>query len=192
DDAETAEMHNLKSGNGSAGADDARIVASTNGVFGSAFKETPPTPDASVQPAICDGVQPGKTNTNLLVQQWGDGRVVSAEDNVSVRAYQHNPYPRVDVTIEEDIVRSIVIHLAKPMPVDSLTKQFSLTEIRPVAVADESGEPLGQAYPERGVLFTYAPGGAQVLHVSLENPDFDSFVLRAEMTLPTDARSTMA
>ncbi len=84
------------------------------------------------------------------------------------------------------------MQLAKPLSTAVLAKQLQIADVRPVNIPDETGQPLGQAYPERGVLLTYAPGGKLVSHVSLEKIDYESFVLRAEMNLDMQCRRSQA
>ena len=43
------------------------------------------------------------------------------------------------------------------LPPKRLAKQLSLDKIDSVTVTDEQGVALGEAYPERGVLFMFAP-----------------------------------
>ena len=71
---------------------------------------------------------------------------------------------------------------------------MSLDKIDSVVVTDEQGAALGEAYPERGVLFMFAPAdennaGAnitpapKVTHVVIQPLDANAFALRAENRL---------
>ena len=48
---------------------------------------------------------------------------------------------------------------------------------------------LGQAYPERGVLFVITPDGKRVSQVVIEKVDPSTFVLRAEANLESHQRA---
>jgi tetratricopeptide (TPR) repeat protein len=67
-----------------------------------------------------------------------------------------------------------------------------LADVRPVNVPDDSGELLGQAYPERGVLFGMTPDGKRVTHVVIEKIDLSTFVLRAEAELARHQQASLA
>ena len=67
-----------------------------------------------------------------------------------------------------------------------MTQQLELDDIRPVLVANELGDVLGQAFPERGVLFAFEPSlkkgqpSLQVRQIVLEPVGPEPFLLRAE------------
>ena len=65
------------------------------------------------------------------------------------------PFQAVEVLVTGDMVAAIKIALAANLEPKQLAKQLSLDEIEPVTVTDEAGEPLGLAFPERGVLFMF-------------------------------------
>ena len=161
--------------------------------FATTFLDLPPPPGVKIDAASFNGVQPGKTSAAELIQLWGDGKVTSevgaAEE---VRSYKLDSFPRIDVTLVDETVKSVVVQLAKPVGTATLAKQLQIADVRPVNIPDDSGQPLGQAYPERGVLLTFAPGGKLASHISLEKIDLDSFVLRAEMFLDTQCRRSQA
>ncbi len=163
-----------------------------SGPFAATFDDLPPPAGVKIDAAAFNGVQPGKTTTEELIQLWGEGKVASEPGAENVRSYKLESFPRIDVTLNDNVVKSIVVQLAKPLSIAVLAKQLQIADVRPVNIPDETGQPLGQAYPERGVLLTYAPGGKLVSHVSLEKIDYESFVLRAEMNLDTQCRRSQA
>ena len=80
---------------------------------------------------------------------------------------------------------AIVIRFDKPVPASTAAQQLDLAKIQPVLVSNEFGEILGEAYPERGVLFSFAgadaPGKAsmKVSHIVLEAIGAEAFLLVA-------------
>ena len=161
--------------------------------FATTFLDLPPPAGVKIDAASFNGVQPGKTSAAELIQLWGDGKVTSEVGATEeVRSYKLDSFPRIDVTLVDETVKSIVVQLAKPVGTATLAKQLQIADVRPVNIPDDSGQLLGQAYPERGVLLTFAPGGKLASHISLEKIDLDSFVLRAEMFLDTQCRRSQA
>ena len=83
----------------------------------------------------------------------------------------------------------MVIRLNHTFPAAGVAQQLELSNIRPVLVSNELGEILGQAFPERGVLFGFEPseipGKAtmRVVQIILEPISAEPFVLRAETLL---------
>jgi tetratricopeptide (TPR) repeat protein len=110
----------------------------------------------------------------------------------TVLGFTVETFKHVEVTLADDTVRTITVHLDQPLLPDTLIRQLKLTDVRPVNVPDDSGELLGQAFPERGVLFSLTPDGKRVAHVVLEKLDPTQFVLRAEMDLNARTRSALA
>ena len=101
------------------------------------------------------------------------------------------PFHRVEASCTDGKVTSIIIRFDKAFPASIVAKQLDLTKVQPVFIANEMGEILGQAYPERGVLFSFAPSDTpgkpslKVSHMILEALNAEPFVLRAETTLDT-------
>ncbi len=89
-------------------------------------------------------------------------------------------------------LRSIVINLDQAIPTDTLARELQLSDVRPVDVPDDSGELLGQAYPERGVLFSITPDGKRVSQVLLDKIDLSTFLLRAETDLQSELHASLA
>ena len=161
-------------------------------VFATSFDDPPPHPAGTVDIATFNGVQPGETTLDDLVAKWGEGKPVSQSANETVLSFAVESFPQVEVTLVDNRVRTLVVHLEQPLPPDTLAHKLKLDDVRPVNVPDDSGELLGLAYPERGVLFSVTPDGKRVSHVVLEKIDLASFVLRAEMDLQTHTRSSLS
>ncbi|MEN6457392.1 MAG: hypothetical protein ABFC63_00470 [Thermoguttaceae bacterium] len=146
-------------------------------------------PPVSVETAIFKGVVPGVSTRVDVERIWGKPKSSTQADGMLVQRYAVEPFQRVDVSYADGKVSSIVIHFARSFPADVVAKQLDLVAIRPVQVSNDLGEVLGQAYPERGVLFTFEPSDAtgkstmKVPQVILEPVSAEPFVLRAEMAV---------
>ena len=68
------------------------------------------------------------------------------------------------------------------MSVDQVEGQLGLSGFSFVTLISDLGEPVGRAYPERGVLLTYEAGGTppRVMQLVLESISAEPFVRRAE------------
>ncbi len=76
-------------------------------------------------------------------------------------------------------VAAIDVTLDKPWDAEALAKRLKLNEVRSVPVLDDAGQPLGIAFPERGVLFSFAPSSKLVTQMLMEAIDAEPFILRA-------------
>jgi hypothetical protein len=194
--AKTAEAAGAYGSYSSGDADqpDSQAGAATalSSVFATSFDDPPPQPAATVDVATFNGVQPGETSQADLIAKWGEGKPISQSDNETVLSFTVDSFPQVEVTLVDNLVRTIVLHLEQPVPPDTLAHKLKLDDVRPVNVPDDSGELLGLAFPERGVLFGISPDGKRVSHVVLEKVDLAPFVLRAEMDLQSHTRSSLA
>lgn len=156
--------------------------------------ETPPTDveksastlPPAIDPASFRGVYPGKTTREELDAAWGAGETFSRADGTRGLAWKFDPFERVEVTIEGDVVSSIRIKLAEPVAVADLAKQLEIADLRTVSVLDEQGVSIGEVFPERGVIFSLNPGTRSAVAVMLEPLDSESFVLRAEGEIDAD------
>jgi len=146
-------------------------------------------PPPKVEPASFNGITPGATSRKEVEQALGQPLESSEHDGRLVLLYEVKPFSRVEISLQEGVVSSIVIRFGRSFPADAVAKQLDLSVIRPVTVVNERGEVLGMAYPERGVLFTFEPAAEpgkasmKVPHVIIEPISAESFVLRAETTL---------
>lgn len=150
------------------------------------------TPPLAVDPASFRGVYPGKTTREELNAAWGAGEAFSRDDGTHGFSWKIEPFERVEVVLEEDIVSSIRIKLAEPVAVADLAKQLEIADLRTVSVLDEQGVSIGQVFPERGVIFSLNPGTQSATAVMLEPLDAESFVLRAEGEIDTDSAHAAA
>jgi tetratricopeptide (TPR) repeat protein len=144
------------------------------------------------EPVKFQGILVGKSTKAELITAWGEPveSINTAEGDVLV--YHKSPFQAVEVLIGTgDIVSTIKIALATPLEAKKLAEQLSLSQIEPVIALDDAEQPLGEAFPERGVLFMFvtsesiAPvsddvSSMKVSHVVLQPLDPLAFTLRAE------------
>ena len=170
----------------------ARTTAAPAGVFAQFFDDPPARPDVAIDAATLNGVRPGETTAGQLAAKWGEGKSVAQTEDGTVLRFAVESFKNVEVTLVQDTVQAISIHLAQPQPLASVRTKLQLGNVRPVIVPDESGGLLGQAYPERGVLLSFAPDGKRVSQIVLEPVDLESFVARAEADWQNHSRASMA
>ena len=156
-----------------------------------------PIPDSmgsglvSIEAASFNGVTPGVSMKQDVEKTWGQPKEVAGQDDSLIELYSVEPFDRVEVAYVGDKVSSVVIRLDRAFPAENVAKQLDLATVRPVLVANELGEVLGLAYPERGVLFAFeasnGPGkpSMKVAQIILEPISAEPFILRAETTLET-------
>jgi tetratricopeptide (TPR) repeat protein len=147
------------------------------------------------EPVKFQGILVGKNTKAELISAWGQAveSIQTAEGEVLV--YHRSPFRAIEVLVGPDnVISTIKIALATPLDSEQLAGQLSLGNIEPVTALDEEEQPLGQAFPERGVLFMFtvpesvAPADEDqseptVSHVVLQPLDAQAFALRAEENL---------
>ncbi len=160
--------------------------------------EQQPGGPVEIDAASFKGVTPGVTTVAELEKGWGAPKEISRVDGTPVHLYSVEPFERVEVSLFEDKVISIVIRLQKAFPANAVAQQLKLGNIRRVMVSDEMGQVLGQAFPERGVLFAFEPAKEPgkttglVSQIILEPIDAEPFVLRAETNLDSQFEQSLA
>ncbi len=175
-------------------ADLASTEANGGDKFSTALAGATESPKLDAQPAKFNGIQPGKSTERDVRNAWNEPKRIKSTDEGSVLTYEIEPFRSVEVEIGENAVAAINIELQGSLPPKRLAKQLSLDTLDAVAVTDAEGVLLGQAYPERGVLFMFAPPSdvvaattnspqASVTHVVIQPLDADAFALRAESRL---------
>jgi len=137
-------------------------------------------PTLSIDPASFRGVHPGRTTREELQAGWGPGESFTREDGSRGFFWKIEPFERVEITLDGDIVAAIRIKLAEPAAVADLAKQLEIADLRTVSILDEQGVSIGEVFPERGVIFSVKPGTQSATAVMIESLDPESFVLRAE------------
>jgi tetratricopeptide (TPR) repeat protein len=150
-----------------------------------------------VETAIIQGVSPGISSAEQLTEHWGEPLQENTVGDQTVRHYSMEPLNHIEVTLRTGIVRSIVIHLDTPFPEEEVRSSLysELLRSKPVLIPDEAGGILGEVFPEKGVMFLFAPQhegrGHLVRQIGIEPISADPFVLRAEAVLydqPAEAK----
>lgn len=143
------------------------------------------------EPAKFHGIQAGQSTNRDVVDAWGEPAETATTEEGTVLTYKMEPFESVEVLVsseQEHVVTAVKIALSGALEPSQLAKQLSLSEIDPVIVTDEQDVLLGQAFPERGVLFMFAANGKPavatekpgVTHVVIQCLDAKAFALRAE------------
>jgi tetratricopeptide (TPR) repeat protein len=158
-------------------------------------KRLEPIPDpkylgpAEIEVTAFHGVTPGVTTRDGVAKAWGKPKDERTQEGTLTQLYAVDPFPRVEVTYSGDKVASLVIRFERGFPASQVAQLLDLVKVQPVLVPNEYGEVLGQAYPERGVLFSFEASQEagktlkKVTHIVLEPINPEPFVLRAEMNL---------
>lgn len=147
--------------------------------------ETPPA--AHLEPTKLDGVQPGTTTQKELHETWGKPRRAARIAGGSREFYRVDELGEVRVTIVDNIVSSLAVHVEHPQPLDTIAGRLAVDDVEPVDVYDERSELLGIAYPERGVLLGYVPRSRppRVFQIIIEPIDAEFFLARARVRSAT-------
>jgi len=149
-------------------------------------------PTLSIDPASFKGALPGKTSRAEVESGWGPGEAFTRDDGTSGMAWKIEPFERVEVMFEDDVVSSIRIKLVEPVAVPDLARQLEISDLRTVSILDERGVSIGEVYPERGVILSVKPGTPSATAILIEPLDPDSFVLRAQGELETCSANAVA
>ena len=149
---------------------------------------------ARIEAASFSGVTPGVTKLAEVEKAWGLPREMGKQDGILIQRFKIDPFERVEVHYQGDTVAAVMIRFAEAFPASGVAKQLELSDVRPVFVSNELGEILGQAFPERGVLFAFEPSvddkpSMKVAQIILEPISAEPFVLRAETDLESRTKS---
>ncbi len=157
-----------------------------------------PVPDAKflgpaeIEVTSFHGITPGQSTRADVEKNWGQAKQTKSLDGRLVQWYAVDPFPRVEIVYAGDKVTSLIIRFDHGFPASQVAEQLSqleLTKVQPVLVLNDLGEVLGQAYPERGVMFAFEPAAdpskalKKVTHIVLEAITAEPFVLRAETNI---------
>ncbi len=152
-------------------------------------------PGVPFQPVKFQGITVAKSTKAELIETWGEPADTIPTDEGSVLVYDIEPFQVVEVLVSSsDVVHTIKVTLAASLEPKLLAEQLSLAEVEPVTVNDSEGQPLGQAFPERGVLFMFDATAANefnddgtptlsVSQVAIQPLDSRAFAMRAENRL---------
>lgn len=132
------------------------------------------------------GVTPGETTLEEVRDKLGDPLNERTVGSDVVLQYAVGPFPSVDITIRDDVAVSVVAELSEPRTANDLAKELGVDTFTAILV-ENNGEALGMAFPERGMLFSYAINAPRriVDRIVLEPLSAEMFLLRADAT-PVD------
>ena len=139
-----------------------------------------------------NGIQPGGSTRAELRENWGAPKEMKRSGDITRFTYTIEPFQQVVASVRGDRVYGIAIRLDKPLAAGQLAKQLRLDDCEPVTIDDSAGRPMGEVFPERGVMFAYSKtaGPNFVQQIVLEPIDAQAFLLSADARLdemPTHA-----
>ncbi|NMC21057.1 MAG: hypothetical protein GYA33_11640, partial [Thermogutta sp.] len=115
--------------------------------------------EVTVDPAAFNGITPGVSTMEEVRKAWGEPTAQVEQDGDLLHLYAVGPFTRVETHFRDGRVMGIVVHLEKAYPAMLVAEHLQLSNVRPVLVSDPQGMVIGQAFPEKGVLFGFAPSG---------------------------------
>ncbi len=135
----------------------------------------------SIRAMRFNNVLVGETERDEVIRRWGQPYKIVRGKERDIIKYKTKIFRQVDLTIVDEKVMSMLIHLHEPLDPTHTASELSISELRPVPVPDENGRVMGLAYPERGVLFSFRPNDPDTLvaKIQLEPINPEPFVLRA-------------
>ncbi len=146
------------------------------------------TEQSKPAPAFFHGLQPGVSSRKQLQTEWGQPAETAPTEGGELLSYEMQPFRQVDVLVEDDVVSLIRVEFARLEPFDELRRKVRVDTIDYVELTDDStGNVLGYAFPERGMVLVLA--GAtdvtptdtnRVEQMILQPLDSQAFTLRAE------------
>lgn len=172
-----------------------------NNTSGNLVDNTPvrPRPTAEGDAAVHDHppvrcasflkVTAGETTVKELKELWGEPKkTTKLHEKVDAFLYSFEGFNHIEILTFEDVVQSVAINLAEPLPSGQVREELSeaLQKSKPIMIADENGDVLGHVFPEKGVKFVFAPSekagvaSNQVTRIAIEPIEAEPFVLRAE------------
>ncbi|MFO0915462.1 MAG: hypothetical protein U0795_21040 [Pirellulales bacterium] len=128
-------------------------------------------------------VQPGTSTMAAVRADWGDPTREETQDGQTVWYYQLQGYRQVDVILQDNLVKSLVVHLAQPVSVEDFASQVEYQPEALVEVVDELGNQLGVGVPELGLLCGFHdPGRREITELVIEPVSGELFRMRAEQS----------
>ncbi len=148
---------------------------------------------AEMKSAMLNEIQPGVTLKKQVIENMGEPDKVTPLDNLSeVLLYSLGELGNIEITVQQSKVFSMVWVLPEPYPSEQIRKEgleAELRGIRPILVPDADGFILGQMFPEKGVIFSFArsnePGTPSLMvnQIAIEPITSWPFELRGERYL---------
>ena len=155
---------------------------------------TPAKRKTAMEVTALEGIRPGTSTKEDLLKLWGTPTEVRKLHGTVTYKYRLKDSSRATVSLTKGIVSTIVVQIDPPSDPQDLITTLGVDKISSIEVADEDGQILGEAFPERGLLFGYAPDvePVRVSQLILEALDSQPFLLRAEAELETDCAHCLA
>ncbi len=146
------------------------------------------TEQAKPEPAFFHGMQPGVSTRKQLLAEWGQPAETAPTEGGELLSYQMEPFRQVDVLVENNIVTLLRVEFARLESFEALKRKVRVDTIDYVELTDDTtGNVLGYAFPERGMVLVLA-GATDVTptdtnrieQMMLQPLDSQAFTLRAE------------
>jgi tetratricopeptide (TPR) repeat protein len=155
---------------------------------------TPAKRKTPMEATTVEEIRPGASTKDDLLKLWGAPTEVRKLHGAVTYKYRLKDSSRATVSLSKGVVATIVVQIDPPLDPQELITTMGVDKVSSVEVADEDGQILGEAFPERGLLFGYAPDvePIRVSQVILEALDPQPFLLRAEAELETDYAHCLA
>jgi tetratricopeptide (TPR) repeat protein len=138
--------------------------------------------DTQSRPIKFRGILVGVSTADDVTRLWGQPFKIVSGETSRILKYRATPFRQVDVTVADDQVVSILIHLFDLQDPMHIANELRMTKIEPVPIPDDYGNVMGLAFPERGVLlgFDLRDPESLVSKIHLEAVNPEPFLLRAE------------
>jgi tetratricopeptide (TPR) repeat protein len=185
----------LRGGNpGAANAGAAGAQGATTGAPNVDTSAETQTPKTGIEAAGLKGITPGVSTVEQLKAAWGEPKQTRNGQGTVGFNYEIQGFERVEVFAENNLVSYIVVKFAQPFAPDVVAKQLKFEGLEPVVIYDDTGKPLGQAFPERGVVFSFdaKSTSAVVDQLLLEGINAEQFVARAESRMTARPQASLA
>ena len=171
-----------------------QAVASDEVELADQAKVDQPRGPVEIETAAFNDIRPGESTVNELQESWGAPKEIAERDGRTELLYDIEPFQHVAVTAAGERIISIFVILTESIPSAALAHELELSAISPVVIRDEFGQALGEAFPERGVLFSYATDTKDkaVERIILEEITAEPFVRRAEARMATSYEASLA
>lgn len=153
---------------------------------------------AKLTPTRFQALEPGRSQASDVLEQLGEPlqKVKGETGEETIWSYEVGPFPRVELTVQQNRVESIFVKVAGLPDVSEVSKQLHVERFRGAVVQSRTGEPLGVVYPEGGVMLSLRPReedeGYGVFSIMLEPIHAELFVTRARNTDPAQCTQRIA
>lgn len=150
-----------------------------------ASKESKAEREVELRPCSFQNVTPGETRADDAIKRLGTPAEDSAAGGIRTLTYHLEPFEKVELAVIDGTVASVVLHFKSPASPTQVEHELQLKGIESAEVTSESGQLLGRAYPERGVMLNFDPESKshRATHLVLEPVSAELFLLRVQSDL---------